>query len=93
MSARENRLECIVGSDSLERVPRIGSVITVKHSGSYSNGLLRNAFYWKDQSEMKCTNITDNSKELVLILSIVSTISFNMQIGPSQTTAKCFSII
>ena len=51
-SFRANGLKCMVHYfDSLDGndtcIPPIGSIITVKHSGCYSNGLLKRPVFWR----------------------------------------------
>ena len=46
-SNRPNGLECIVKDYLLDSPPPLGSIITVKHHGVYSNGILKNPVYWR----------------------------------------------
>ena len=42
-------MECLVGSHSkiIYSPPPIGSLITIKHSGWYKNGILRHPYFWR----------------------------------------------
>src|SRR6185437_11300147 len=45
-------MKCIVGCNQpqiLDSPPTIGSLLTVKHSGYFKNGALRNPFYWRSK--------------------------------------------
>jgi hypothetical protein len=46
-------MECIVGCNThtINSPPRIGSFLTVKHSGHYKSGVLRHPFFWRRKSE------------------------------------------
>src|SRR5688572_26476968 len=61
MFFRANGKECTIGCfhNTLENPPAIGSVVTVKHSGTFSNGTLRNAFFWRPRPDMSWTNQQD----------------------------------
>ncbi len=52
-------------SNEMENPPEIGSVMTVKHSSSYHNGILRHAFFWKSRPDLKWKNISNKSRVLV----------------------------
>ena len=43
-------MKCIVGchqSQIIESPPPIGSLLTIKHSGYFKNGILKHPFYWR----------------------------------------------
>lgn len=44
-------MECTVlcFKDTLDKPPPIGSIITVKHSGCHSNGLLKRPVFWREK--------------------------------------------
>lgn len=68
ITCRTNGIECMVGSDLnfRDKSPPIGSVITVKHSGSYKSGALRHPFYWRQRSDIQWDTISSmNNRELV----------------------------
>jgi hypothetical protein len=46
---RSNGAQCLIGShlQSNALPPKVGSLITVKHSGYYKNGSLRHPFAWR----------------------------------------------
>jgi hypothetical protein len=45
-------MECIVRfSLGSTPYPKIGSVITVKHSGYWSSGILRDPYFWRERTD------------------------------------------
>ncbi len=79
---RSNGLECMVGChpEVVDVPPKIGSLITVKHSGYFKNGALRNPFYWRNQGFLpKQDYFKSNpyfersawSEELLMVLRLV----------------------
>ena len=66
---RVNGIECMVGCDRIaqEKPPTIGSVITVKHAGSYSNGKIRNAFFWNQHDITEWNQLSSKSRTLVTV--------------------------
>ena len=46
---------CIVNSSQhlLDNHPQIGSVISVKYSGCYSNGILRKPIFWRERKDIE----------------------------------------
>jgi hypothetical protein len=45
--------------------PSIGSVITVKHTGSYTNGTLKHSFYWRQRPDIQWSNISQETRVTV----------------------------
>ena len=56
--------ESLVGYSLFDLLPPIGSIITIKHSGMFQNGTLRNAFYWRHRSDILWEPVLSN-KSLV----------------------------
>jgi hypothetical protein len=63
-------MNCYVGCprEILNNPPPIGSVITVKHSGFFSTGTLRHAFYWRQRPDILWSTISKEKRITVLIM-------------------------
>ena len=63
-------MECIVGCDQsvFDNPPKIGSIITVKHNSLYNNGTLRHPFYWRERSDTKWNDISQESKRMMVCI-------------------------
>ena len=49
-------VECF--QSDLDDPPSIGSIITVKHSGTFPNGKLKSPMFWREREDMKWEDIS-----------------------------------
>jgi DNA ligase-1 len=57
---RPNSIQSIIGCNAevCNNPPEVGSVLTVKHSGYFSNGTLRHPYFWRERKDISWKDIS-----------------------------------
>lgn len=86
--SRINGRQCIVScfQQTINNPPKLGSVLTVKHTGYYSNGVLKLPNFWREREDVSWVNITKTSSSPSSIVNLLKlkfyTIRFLVLPGP-----------